>query len=117
VYDYGIENHIFSDRSASTRVSARDGWVRIEETRVAADRRKWKRGKRDNQPENEEFTLDKLQKRLQAQLHAGSMPKASRRRPSIAARGNKLLRAKANQQQKTKRVTASLKSVRDAAKA
>ena len=43
-----------------------------EETRIAAHRRECKTGKRDHEPENEEFSLDKLQRRLNAQVHAGN---------------------------------------------
>ena len=43
----GINNHIFSDRAQSARVHAKDGWLRVERTRVAAHRREWRTGKRD----------------------------------------------------------------------
>ena len=117
VYDYGIADHTFSDRAASKRVSAKDGWVRSEETRIAAHRREWKEGKRDHEPEHEQFSLDKLQKRLNAQLHAGCLPKKTCRRLSIAARGAKLVKMKCKQREKSKRVTASCKALRVAARA
>ena len=33
--------------------AASDGWARCEKTRIAAHRREWKRGQRDQKPENE----------------------------------------------------------------
>ena len=70
-------------------------------------------GKRDHQPELEAFSLDKLQRRLKAQLHAGSMPARSCRRLSIAARGNKLILAKAKQRAKSQRISAACKALRE----
>ena len=39
IYDYGIANHVFSDREASVRVQAKDGWVRVEETKVPIEKK------------------------------------------------------------------------------
>ena len=117
VYDYGIADHTFSDRAASKRVSAKDGWARSEETRIAAHRREWKEGERDHEPEHEHVSLDKLQKCLNAQLHAGCLPKRTCRRPSIAARGAKMVKMKCKQREKSKRVMASCKALRMAARA
>ena len=115
IYDYGICNHVFSDREASVRVQAKDGWLRVETTKVPPERRKWKCGKRDHEPEVEAGSLDKLRRRLHAQLHAGSMPTRSCRRQSIAARGNKMVATKAKQRAKSQRVTAACKALREQA--
>jgi hypothetical protein len=117
VYDYGIDNHVFSDRAEKVRISAKDGWVRVEQTRIPADRRKWKRGRRDREPENEPFSLDKLQKRLDAQLHAGSMPGKTCRRLSIAKRACKLMDARAKLKRKAARITGACQELRARAKA
>ena len=115
VYDYGICDHVVSDREVSVRVQAKAGWLRVETTKIPPDRRHWKRGKRDHQPEVEANSLDKLQRRLRAQLHAGSMPNRSCRRQSIAARGNKLIATKAKHRAKSKRVSAACKALREQA--
>ena len=112
VYDYGINNHVFSHRAAFKSVGATDGWLRAEETRIPAERREWKTGKRDNKPEQDPFSLDKLQRRFKAQLHAGTVPRQTRRRLSIAERGQKLVKTKAKLRAKSLRVTAACKELR-----
>ncbi len=84
IYDYGINNHVFSHRAACKPVGASSGWLRYEDTRIPAERRVWKTGNRDKKPEQEPFSLEKLQRRLKAQVHAGSMPKQTRRRLALA---------------------------------
>ena len=117
IYDIGINNHVFSDRAQSARVHAKDGWVRVERTMVAAHRREWRTGKRDAEPENETCSMDKLERRLKAQLHAGAMPRKLCRRPSLAKRGEKLLKLKSKARQKAKHVSAACKALRAKAKA
>ena len=117
VYDLGINSHIFSDRADSTRVHAKDGWLRVERTRVAPHRREWRTGKRDTEPENEVCSLDKLERRFKSQMHAGAMPKKSCRRLSLAKRGEKLVKSKTKATQKSKRVTAAFNAMRAKAKA
>jgi len=112
IYDYGINNHIFSHRAACKPVGASSGWLRYEDTRIPAERRPWKTGNRDKKPEQEPFSLEKLQKRLKAQLHAGSMPKQTRRRLALANRGQKLLQAKKKLKDKSRRVTAAMNDLR-----
>jgi hypothetical protein len=102
---------------AKEAVAAKDGWIRIEKTRLQAHRREWKFGQRDYEPEHADFSLDKLERRLQAQVHAGGMPSKTCRRPSVAARGNKLLNQKVKQSAKEKRITAVCKAMRATASA
>ena len=109
---YGIANHIFSDRAASQSVSAKDGWVRMDETRVTPHRREWKFGQRDNKPEEEAFSLDKLERRFKAQLHAGSMPRRSQRRLPVAIRAAKIIKLKEKMRLKSQRITAACKALR-----
>ena len=116
MYDVGINNHVFSDRVQSTRVQAKDGWLRAERTRVAAHRREWKTGARDVEPENEPCSLDKLERRLKSQMHAGEMFQKSCRRPGLGKRGEKLLKCKSKAREKSKRVTAAFKAMRAKAK-
>ena len=96
---------------------AKDGWLRVERTRVAAHRREWRTGKRDAEPENESCSMDKLERRLKSQMHAGAMPPKNSRRPSLEKRGEKLLKLKSKARQKSKRVTAAFKAMRAKAKA
>ena len=117
VYDMGIDSHVFSDRADSTRVHAKDGWFRVERTRVTAHRREWRTGKRDAEPENEICSLEKLERRFKSQMHAGAMPKKSCRRPSLVKRGDKVLKSKSKARQKSMRVAAAFKAMRAKAKA
>ena len=117
VYDLGISNHVFSDRAESTRAHAKDGWLRVERTRVAAHRREWRTGKRDAETENEICSLEKLERRFKSQMHAGAMPRKSCRRPSLAKRGEKVLKSKSKARQKSMRVAAAFKAMRAKAKA
>ena len=117
VYDLGINSHIYSDRADSTRVHAKNGWLRVERTRVAPHRREWRTGKRDAEPENEVCSLDKLERRFKSQMHAGAMPKKSCRRLNLAKRGEKLVKSKIKATQKSKRVTAAFNAMRAKAKA
>ena len=112
VYDYGINTNVFSHRAAFKSAGAKDGRLRVEETRVPAERREWKIGRRDNKPEKDPFSLDKLQRRFKAQLHAGSVPRQTRQRLSIAERGQKLVKTKAKLRAKSLRVTAACKELR-----
>ena len=50
-------------------------------------------------------------------MHAGAVPVAFSRRPSVATRGQRLVRQKLKLQQKEVRVYAALKEMRDNAKA
>ena len=106
VYDMGINNHVFSDRADSTRVHAKDGWFRVDRTRVAAHRREWRVGEREAEPENE------LERRLKSQMHAGAMPKKRCRRPSLVKRGGRVLKAKRKARQKSIHVAAAFKAMR-----
>jgi len=110
-----LRQHVFSDRVASKRVAASAGWVRCEETRIQAHRREWKHGQRDVKPEEDPFSLDKLQKRMRAQLHAGSVPASTCRRPSVATQGRKLLKSKTKLKEKPKRASAACKALREMA--
>ena len=87
----------FSDRADSTRVHAKDGWLRVERTRVAPHRREWRTGKRDTEPENEACSLDKLERRFKSQMHAGAMPKKICRRLSLANRGERFVKPRLKQ--------------------
>ena len=98
-------------------MQAKDGWLRVERARAAAHRKEWKVGNRDAEPVKEFCSLDKLERRLKAQLHAGVMPNRNCRRPSLAKRGEKLLKVKGKQRRKSKCMTASMKALRDKAKA
>ena len=59
----------------------------------------------DREPENELRNSDKLQKWLDAQLHAGSMPNKTCRPLSIAKRACKLVDARAKLKQKAACIT------------
>jgi hypothetical protein len=59
----------------------------------------------DREPENELCNSDKLQKWLDAQLHAGSMPNKTCRPLSIAKRACKLVDARAKLKQKAACIT------------
>ena len=71
-------------------------------------------GKRDRQPETEPHSLRKLDRRLDAQLHAGALPTKSRRRRSIAERGARLLHVKQRLKAKAARVAASCREMQKA---
>ncbi len=52
----------------------RMGGFELSRHGIPANRRQWKHGKWDREPEQEAFNLDKLQRRFKAQVRAGSMP-------------------------------------------
>ena len=62
--------------------------------------------------EGELCNSDKLQKWLDAQLHAGSMPDKACRRLSIAKRACKLVDARAKLKQKAARITGACQELR-----
>jgi len=116
IYDYGIKDHIFSDRAESKRVSAGQGWLRFNETLIPPARREWKVGRRDREPEKEPFNVDKLRKRLQSQVHAGRMPTMTCRRPCLNVRGQRLLAQKRKLKRKAERVAAAMAETHKRAK-
>ena len=91
---------------------AKDGWFRVERTRVAAHRREWRVGKRDAEPENEICSLEKLERRFKSQMHADAMPRKSCRRPSLAKCGDKVLKSRGKASQKSMRGPAAFKAMR-----
>jgi hypothetical protein len=86
--------------------------LRYNETEVPAIRREWKVGKRDREPELEDFNEEKLAKRMRSQLHAGSLPTRTSRRVSVAERGQRLLAQKLKLKAKELRVSAALQETR-----
>ena len=108
VYDYGIQDHVFSDRPESKRASAVQGWLRFNEMSIPAARREWKVGGRDREPEKEAFNVDKLHKRLELQLHAGTMPTMTARRASLNVRGQRLAAQKRKLKRKADHVAAAM---------
>ena len=116
VYDYGIQDHVFSDRPESKRVAAVQGWLRINETLIPAARREWKIGSRDREPEKEEYNVEKLNRRLEAQLHAGVMPTMTCRRPSLNVRGQRLEAQRRRLKRKAEHVAAAMKETHERAK-
>ena len=108
---------MFSDRREYKQVGASRGWLRFNDREIPAARRDWKFGKRDREPEKEEYNKEKLHKRMKAQLHAGAVPTVSCRRPSIATRANRLMAQKLKLKKKEERVTAALREARAKAKA
>ena len=116
VYDYGIQDHVFSDRPESKRASAGQGWLRFNESPIPAARREWKVGARDREPEKEEYNVDKLHKRLKAQLHAGRMPTMTARRPSLNVRGQRLAVQKRKLKRKADHVSAAMRQAHERAK-
>ena len=91
--------------------------MRVDETRMPAERRHWRVGKRDHEPERQEVNHDKLKRRYDAQVHVGTRPCRSQRRLPIAARARKVLKSKLKLQAKSKRVSKALHTVRAKAEA
>jgi hypothetical protein len=106
VYDYEIQNRVFSDCLVGTPVSARQGYLRVESTGLAADRRHWKIGKRDNKPELEPFAADKLRRRMEAQIHLVPAKMLTKRRDTMATRSRRAAASKVQKNLKGRRVTA-----------
>ena len=86
VYDVRVDNHVFADREQSERVGTSSGWIRTRTLRIPPAERAWRIGRRDKEPEKETFSAEKLQRRMEAQLHAAVLPTASARRASFFTR-------------------------------
>ena len=111
-----MHDHVFSARPESKRASAREGWFRYNEAEVPATRREWKVGKRDREPQLEDFNKDKLHQRMRSQLHAGELPTTTSRRVSVTERGQRLVAQKLKLKVKELRASAALQETRKKAK-
>ena len=90
-------------------------FANVRETELQATRHEGKIGKRGNEPEKGPFNVDKLHKCMGARLHAGALPAASCRCPSVAARGQRLVAQRLKLKHREALVSAAMKEMSDQA--
>ena len=71
----------------------------------------------DTEPEKEACSPDEMERCFKSQMHVGAMPKKICRRLILVKRGEKFVKSKIKEAQRSKRVTAAFNAMRAKAKA